>query len=169
MKALARAAVLALCCSVAGAAWPAEQPGRAGTVVLDPMLSKVGPGDVVLWIGYAARMSNYLNETGAAAALTGRYEPSFDAEVNAREAQASAWREINQKKPERSVYGDDIVRVQAAGYMREYVWRYYRRPAWGEAPAELKLAEFDAWARDQLASHVPYTGAYLDFRIKPAA
>ena len=55
------------------------------------------------------------------------------------------WRELNEKKRERSVYADDLVRVKDADFMLEYVWRYYRRPAWGTAPPTLRLGDFQLW------------------------
>ena len=56
-----------------------------------------------------------------------------------------------------------VVRVSDASYLREYVWRYYSRPAWGSMPPDLRIDQFNAWARDNLATHVPFTAVRLEF------
>ncbi len=45
-----------------------------------------------------------------------------------------------------------LIAVQQAGFLREYVWEFMRRPYW-QPPQLLKLAEFKLWRDANLAGH----------------
>ena len=45
-----------------------------------------------------------------------------------------------------------IIEVQRAGFLREYVWEFMRRPYW-QQPHSLNLAEFKLWRDRNLAGH----------------
>jgi hypothetical protein len=64
-----------------------------------------------------------------------------------------------------SDYFSDIDRVEAAGFLREYVWSYLRRGSWKAPPAGLNLEAFDSWRATHLLNHVPVTHGRIAFRI----
>ncbi|HTV51353.1 MAG TPA: hypothetical protein VME21_09200 [Steroidobacteraceae bacterium] len=83
---------------------------------------------------------------------------SFDEEVRARRMAVSAFRQLTRGKGAPvSPYFADLDRVEAAGYLREYVWRYLQQPSWRALPADLRLAAFDDWRREHLRDHVAVT------------
>ncbi len=51
-------------------------------------------------------------------------------------------------------YFKQLQAVNKSGYLHEYVWRFQNKPYWVE-PKGLRLAQFDRWARQNLAGHVP--------------
>lgn len=51
-------------------------------------------------------------------------------------------------------YFKQLQAVYKAGYLREYVWRFQNKKYWTE-PKGLNLTQFDSWARQHLAGHVP--------------
>src|SRR5262245_37521094 len=74
-----------------------------------------------------------------------QYSYTFEEEVDGRKAAALFWRILREKKPpggER--YFDDLVAVDDAKFMREYVWTFHRAKSW-PTPAGLKLSAFEKW------------------------
>lgn len=53
-------------------------------------------------------------------------------------------------------YFKQLQAVYKAGYLHEYVWRFQNKKYWTE-PKDLKLNQFDAWAKQNLTGHVPQT------------
>lgn len=153
--------LLALLLALGDAQTPAHSQGRIA-VVLDRSLKN--PDELVAWVAYGSFLAVHVNESADVPRNPGAYEASFEEEVLAREHQVKSWREILRTKEMRYLYMDDLMRVKDAGFMREYVWRYYRKPMWGEPTVELKLDDFTRWARDQLSGHVPYSGASIEFK-----
>jgi hypothetical protein len=88
----------------------------------------------------------------------GEHPASFNEEVRARLLAVNLYRELRSADPALfSVYFEDLDRVEAAGYLREYVWRYLKSASWAHPPDGLALASFDAWRAVHLAHHVPVT------------
>jgi hypothetical protein len=119
-----------------------------------------------LWIGYLFARMDFIGRNG------GRYHrvpgviiPIFDEEVFARGEAAKIYRNLKQQnKAMESPYFNELEKVDAAGFMPEYVWRYLKRNEWSTAPPDLRAAEFDRWSRSNLASkHTPETRGNVVF------
>ena len=69
-----------------------------------------------------------------------------------------------ERAPLASAYFSDIDRVEAAGFLREYVWSYLRHTSW-TTPADLDIAGFEAWRAEHLADHKVVTHGRIAFRL----
>ena len=67
-----------------------------------------------------------------------------------------------------SAYFSDIDRVEAAGFLREYVWSFLRQASWNAAPGGLDLPAFEAWRAEHLSNHKPVTHGRIAFRLASA-
>jgi hypothetical protein len=93
--------------------------------------------------------------------IPGRLKPSFEEEVNARQASIQIWKEMGEKdRSLRDTYFDAMVRVLDTGFLREYVWSNHRRTYW-KKPADLREGRFKNWAQKNLKDHRPETHGYL--------
>jgi hypothetical protein len=118
--------------------------------------------ETTAWLAYALALSAWANKSGAAEkSPDGILVPTFDGELEARLTQLQIWKELNEKEPMRLAYMDKLLEVQAAGFIREYVWKFHRRPSWGSEPEGLRTAEFEEWQSKALSGHQPHTGAQL--------
>jgi hypothetical protein len=82
---------------------------------------------------------------------------SFECELTGREHLLETWEEHRAENPSVSdAYLDDLRRVEAAGYLDEYVLHYFRRNAWRE-PAGLDDDGFESWRKLHLRRHRPET------------
>ncbi len=133
------------------------------TVLWDDAMSTRDSG---LWIGYLfARMEFISRNGGRYNRVPGVVNPIFDEEIFARTEAAKVYRELRSKgKGTDSAYFNDLDKVDAAGFMREYVWRYLHRDEWGVAPDALRVSEFDRWAKANLLSHAPETRGRIAFQ-----
>ncbi|MBS0162037.1 MAG: hypothetical protein JSR64_12640 [Nitrospira sp.] len=91
------------------------------------------------------------------------YQHTFLEEVAARGGCTKIWQEIRAKDGRRDRYLDDLATVEQSGYLREYVWIYFRERGWSEPP-DLHLMEFERWRRLHLQSHEPETKAIAQFK-----
>lgn len=81
---------------------------------------------------------------------------SFDCELMAREHLVETWQEQGSDEPAVDAYLDDLLRVQQAGFLGEYVAHYFGRKSW-QIPADLQAMAFDDWRRRDLRGHKPQT------------
>jgi hypothetical protein len=119
-----------------------------------------------LWIGYLfARMDFIGRNGGRYTRVPGVILPIFDEEVFARGEAAKIYRNLKEKnKAMESPYFNDLEKVDAAGYMPEYVWRYLKRNEWSTTPVNLRAADFERWSRSNLtANHAPETRGKVIF------
>ena len=82
-------------------------------------------------------------------------ESSFACEIAARRLLLDTWSE--RKAAGSGVqddYLDDLAAVRSAGYLDEYVARYFKRRHW-ELPHDLDASAFDRWRRTNLPHHRP--------------
>jgi hypothetical protein len=142
----------------------AEAAGRIA-IVWDPATPQQ---ESTLWLAYLYARAAYAVSAANADFTVGEREASFEEEVRGRSTAVNMFRALryNDAQPA-SDYFSDIDRVEAAGFLREYVWSYLRRESWGPAPAGLDLAGFEAWRRIHLKDHVPVTHGKI--RIRTAA
>lgn len=127
-------------------------------------------GERKVWTAYLYTRAAYLaSERGDRLSTPGVYAPTFESEVRARRVAVGVFRQLEQDDPAfGSVYFDDLDRVEAAGFMREYVWRYLRQPSWARQPEGLQLPRFDAWRAVYLRYHVPITHGRIAVRLAAA-
>jgi hypothetical protein len=64
-------------------------------------------------------------------------------------------------------YLDELLRVYASSFIREYVWTYLRRSDWGAEPNGLRLEPFRAWVDENLKDHRVQTMAAVRWRAHP--
>jgi hypothetical protein len=82
---------------------------------------------------------------------------SFDCELLARQHLVETWQEQRSDSPVSvDPYLDDLLVVQQAGFLDEYVAHYFRRESW-QMPAEIQAKAFDDWRREFLRGHKPQT------------
>jgi len=116
------------------------------------------PAERQLWATYLyTRAALVAAESSQVALPLGEHTASFDEEVRGRLMAVYLYRQLRREHPAfRSAYFADLSRVEAAGYLREYVWRYLKARSWSQ-PDGLRLAAFDAWRAVHLLNHVPRT------------
>ena len=119
-----------------------------------------------IWLAYLfARAAYAASETDTAPAV-GEREASFEEEVRGRMIAVTTFRDLKRNDAQlASVYFSDIDRVEAAGFLREYVWSYLRHAGWRVPPADLNLTAFDEWRATHLMNHVPVTHGRITFRL----
>jgi hypothetical protein len=121
-----------------------------------------------IWLAYLfARGAFAANETAGGPAV-GERESTFDEEVRGRTIALVTFRALKHERAQlASTYFSDIDRVEAAGFLREYVWSYLRHTSW-TTPADLDLAGFEAWRAEHLADHKVVTHGRIAFRLASA-
>jgi hypothetical protein len=78
---------------------------------------------------------------------------SFDCELGARQILLETWSEKKAANPMiADTYLDELLLVQYAGYLPEYVARYLGQPRW-QLPDDLKPRQFREWQRATLPGH----------------
>ncbi len=119
-----------------------------------------------IWLAYLfARAAFAANESSGGPAV-GEREASFEEEVRGRSIAVHMFRELKRNDARlASAYFSDIDRVEAAGFLREYVWSYLHRPSWHSVPENLRLPAFDEWRAMHLPGHVPVTHGRIAFRM----
>ena len=113
-----------------------------------------------LWLTYAIELVNFSRDHPASRPpCGGRLLPGYAAELSARRAALAEYRARDPAK--RDVrYFDDLVRIDAAGFLDEYTWHYLRNERGDVAPPpDLDLAAFEAYRQRELAAHVVQSGA----------
>ena len=120
-----------------------------------------------LWSVYLyTRAAQAASEGDEGALAPGEREASFEEEVRARSMMVHAFRSLSPAQP--SAYFVDLDRIEASGFLREYVWRYLRAHSWTEQPQDLRLAAFDEWRATHLRDHVAVTHGRIAMRLAAA-
>jgi len=84
-------------------------------------------------------------------------ESSFACEMTARRLLLDTWLEQRAENHDLGdAYLDELARVQASGYLDEYVASYFRKRHW-EIPDALDRSAFKKWRRANLPGHKPQT------------
>lgn len=82
---------------------------------------------------------------------------SYGCELTAREHLLDTW--LEQRAEHDGIadtYLDSLLRVHDAGFLDEYVVRFFGRRHW-QVPAEVQPGKFKAWEREHLPRHKPVT------------
>jgi hypothetical protein len=132
-------------------------------IVWDP---KTPASENQLWMAYLmTRAAQIAKETADQDLPRGDWKATFDEEVRARTMAVNTFRSLRSKGPQpESVYFSDLDRVESAGYLREYAWRYLHADTWTTPPPGLKLQAFDDWRATYLANHVAVTYGRIALR-----
>ena len=118
--------------------------------------------ETTAWLAYALGLAAWAEQSGATdRAPDGVFVPSFEGELEARRKQIQIWKELNEKERKTLAYMDQMLLVEAAGFLREYVWKFHRQSAWVAEPEGLRLTPFEEWSSKSLVGHLPKTGARL--------
>jgi hypothetical protein len=107
----------------------------------------VSPQATSAWLAYAGTVGTALRD--------GKSSDRFDVQLAAHETMLRAWRETKRAENGGDEYLDAVSAVQDTGYLGEYVWAHFRTPAWGAAPAELKLPEYYRWRAEHQSQLQP--------------
>jgi len=84
-------------------------------------------------------------------------ENSFDCEHTARRLLLDTWIEKQSENPViADEYLDELVLIQRAGFLDEYVARHFRRSHW-QLPDNIDIREYRRWQRKNVPSHRPMT------------
>jgi hypothetical protein len=119
-----------------------------------------------IWLAYLFARAAYAVRENTGEPVAGERDASFEEEVRGRSVALSTFRDLRHNDARlASAYFSDIDRVEAAGFLREYVWSYLHHASWAAPPADLKLAAFEAWRGDHLIDHVPVTHGRIAFRL----
>lgn len=112
--------------------------------------------DAVLqsWVGYSlARSTCQLQIGGSNPARSS----SFDCELTARRLLLETWTDKQIGNPLLTdEYLDELVSIERAGYLDEYVARHFRHEHW-QLPGDLDIPAYRRWQRDSLPAHKPIT------------
>ena len=145
-------------------AGPTERPRLNVAIMWDPATPEA---ERELWSIYLyTRAAQAASEGDQETPVPGERQASFDEEVRARRMTVNAFRGL--APPHLSTYFADLDRVEASGFLREYVWRYLRAQSWTVQPPDLRLTEFDAWRALHLRGHVAVTHGRIALRLAAA-
>jgi len=120
------------------------------------------PADAAMWLAYAVELTKYEREhPDAAPPCGGNLEPTYQLEVDARLAALREYR-ARPANGRRSGYFQLLSKVEAAGFLDEYVWTYLHRDAWGDVPPhELSMGAFEEFRARELGAHTAQSGAHV--------
>jgi hypothetical protein len=122
-----------------------------------------------IWLAYLFARAAYAAGESGEALTAGERVASFEEEVRGRTMAVNMFRALKRNDARlASVYFSDIDRVEAAGFLREYVWSYFHKGSWKTPPAGLNLDGFNAWRATHLLNHVPVTHGRIAFRMAAA-
>lgn len=106
------------------------------------------------WVTYSLARSACQLEIGGANPARAS---SYGCEFSARQLLLDSWQE--HRRADAAVsdpYLDQLASVREAGFLDEYVVRYFARPSW-QVPAEVDVDKFRRWQRTNLKRHRPQT------------
>jgi hypothetical protein len=89
---------------------------------------------------------------------SGEIIPTFGEEVSARGVAATFYSVM---KSPRDPYWDEVMKVEKAGFLKQYVWIYLHRPSWPSAERPTNLEAFRKWSTANLRNHRPQTRGKL--------
>ena len=120
----------------------------APNIYLDPKAGLGATDMVANLLVYAALMNGEIEK--------GRYLDTFERSLSCWEPLTKGIEKMRSDgvpQPATTCFAGAAA-AQKAGYLREYLWTYHRRPYWIRPP-DLKVDEFKAWASDHLKEHTP--------------
>ena len=125
------------------------------TVKVDPTAPALN-----VWLTYLLGRLSYVTQHPSEYPAHGHglVIPTLPEEFTGRRTAVEAYQEmLHAGKITRDPYWDDVVKVSQAGFLLEYVWTYFHKPAWNAVKPPKKLAQFEQWRKANLAAHRPAT------------
>jgi tetratricopeptide (TPR) repeat protein len=142
----------------AGAAPPGRGAGaEPGSDVKVSLAAGLPEEQGAAWLAYAL--------VHAAGSTEQPRRDGYATEKEARATLAQTWSELRGKGAPADRYLDQLVAVQRAGWMREYVIATFAEPGWiipADDVAALKLADFQRWAHAHIPDHRAVTLAGVE-------
>jgi hypothetical protein len=89
---------------------------------------------------------------------SGEIIPTFEEEVTGRGVAAGFYSAM---KPPNDTYWRDVMKVERAGFLKQYVWIYLHRPSWPAKERPGDLEAFQKWSTANFKNHKPQTHAKL--------
>jgi hypothetical protein len=86
----------------------------------------------------------------------GRFLDTLDRALNCWEPTLKILEDMKSKHPHDTIDASfaGMIAARNAGYFKEYLWVYFRRPYWIQ-PSSFRLDEFKVWASQNLKGHIP--------------
>jgi len=124
------------------------------------------------WLAYAVELTRFSGDhPETRPPCGGRLQPGFAAELAARQAALREYRGRD-AAARTSSYFNELERVDAAGFLDEYVWYYLRDERMDVTPPPgIELGAFEQFRERELATHVAQSGAHVRInavRVLPA-
>ena len=144
---------------------PSMAAERGIAIEWDSRDSAEGAG--AIWLGYLMARTVYRDKHNLPLPNSGEIIPTFAEEVSARSDAVTIYRELkaNDRKLHDS-YWEQLVKVNAKGFMPAYVWTYLRLSGWLEREAPRDLDAFGRWRASALKDHKTQTRGRLAVTIK---
>lgn len=109
-----------------------DTAGTEQRIVIDPSTRKE---TLPVWLWYAGTRAYWMKKTFFERFPgTTVYRHTPDEEVAARDGCAHLWRELKSEDGRVDRYLDDLLAIQQSGFIREYVWFYFREPEGASLP-----------------------------------
>ena len=91
----------------------------------------------------------------------GYYKPTFSILVSAFSSQIQIWREIREKEDPKSPYMNQLIEIDNAGFLKEYVSVEHSNVVVDEIPKNIRIDQFLKWSKENLMNHKPRIEARL--------
>lgn len=143
--------------SLVGIGFNCAAPRQRVTISMDQELTKGNQTVSAAWMAYGMQKALWRTKTffeknpGATV-----YGYSFMEEVECRRSLAEIWLDLKKKDGSTDPYLDDLAAVVKAGFIREYVWHYFRQADW-IAPADMHEEAYESWAQNAIPNHTCIT------------
>ena len=142
---------------------PASSPPKKVPPRVSVQIAKLqNKNESEAWLLYGISLLQWaVRCTALESAPSGLLQSSFAAERYARAKQIDIWRKMGRGRNEPLPYLEELIEIEEAGYLDDYVWRHHRRPAWGAVPASIiaRSDEFEQWMAKKFPGHKPQTNA----------
>jgi len=148
---------------------PAAVPMQAASIDVEPTPDTAA---VAAWLAYAIELARLSGDhPDMRPPCGGRLVPGFAAELAARQVALREYR-LRAAAERTSNYFNELDRVDAAGFLDEYVWHYLRDDLRDNTPPPgLALEAFRQFRERELVAHVAQSGARVRInavRVLPA-
>ena len=111
-----------------------------------------------------ALLGSLSNEGNVALEPVGYYKPTFKILVSAFSSQIQIWRELKEKKDPNSPYMNQLIEIDDAGFLNEYVSVEHSNIIVDEIPKNLRINELEKWSKVNLINHKPRIEARLNLQ-----
>lgn len=120
-----------------------------------------------VWLSYCiGRLSYVLDHPKEYPKKPGkRWIPTIEEETEGRFVGLDTYRALRKAgKIGADSYWEDVSAVSDAGFLKEYVWAFFRRESWPAEKAPPKLEAFEEWRSREIPNHKPYTNGEIIVR-----